>query len=728
MSGPILSFILLLFAAFQQAPSDGVQPTDEDPPVEEVQPNGQDSTATEQDEQTDPADPVPPEVRKVSAEGEQSEDQEVPAGAEQPQERVDPEQTGPQTPELVEVPIWPVSTRPAMEIVETDSTLRWLMALDWTERLSRIPGSVMYRTGSVGRPVGMHLDGFETRHQRLFLEQIELTDPVTGQVFWPRVPYHHIRTVESMRGSTRYETFIQLRDHYLVQPRTYLNFDEGAGNYRHLEFAFTHNLRPRTNLEFAFWDRRDGSNFRRSDLTGRQLLVRLRHHIGETWLLKGGYLNNGLDQQEPFGYRISDPELYGFNPFRTSPVEGSAAANRSSNDLYLQLFHRPVGRAEPVRAAGLQLQGSAYDLTYSRDTTAYSLQDLNLFAWQELQAGEAKVRIRGDAHLLREREARSLPGENWMEWEASARGEVPIGSRSGGELGGERAGRPAALLIYGNSGLKGRSDGHAGYELYAGVRWQPGRRLSWDVSVAQGASIPTLQSLYWRSVAFAGNEALRAEQTEQMISEMTYRVGASWEAGLRGGWRRSDRAGLLEEIPGGVDGTGEPLPSTWAFVEADPYETRFGSAWIGLDARHWEGEVSATVREMSSESSMPAVRSMMEGEPPLWLKGEMFWKGNVYSSAAYVKGGLRGMWSPGGYRPAQFHVPMNIWQSGGTGDFLGDFSRVDLEVSSRIRWFMLLIRYENLLDGVTQRGYFETDRYPMPGRRLIVSFRVVFTN
>lgn len=359
-------------------------------------------------------------------------------------------------------------------------------------------------------------------------------------------------------------------------------------------------------------------------------------------------------------------------------------------------------------------------------------------------------------------------------WEANARGELPMGvRRSGGEPearvpspdetsgasevlnSDEDAGSPEGLsnpdevenrpgqegtsglsaseglpvvLFYGNGGVKGRSDGQAGFDLHAGVQWSPFRRLSWDLSVARGAAMPTLQSLYWQSAGYAGNEGLGAEQTEQIVSEMAYRLGASWEAGLRAGWRSTDQAALLEEIPGGVDGTGEPLPSTWTFVEADPYETRFGSAWLGLDARHWEGEMSATIREVTSSSGQSVVQSMMEGDPPLWLKGELFWKGNVFSSAAYVKGGLRGMWSPGGYRPAQFHVPMNVWQSGGTGDVLGDFSRLDLEISSRIRWFMLLLRYENLLDGVTQPGYFEADRYPMPGRRMIVSLRVLFTN
>ncbi|MGM0507368.1 MAG: hypothetical protein ACQER4_09320, partial [Bacteroidota bacterium] len=391
MSGPILSFVLLLFSAFQEAPPGEVQPQDAeeqtteqaDPPDGEEQPPDSTEEAQPEEEapstdQPDPTDSVQPEDREPAG-GVQG--AEGVGGAGQPE---DSTQTGPQTPELVEVPLWPTQSTPAMETVETDSTLRWLMALEWTERLSRIPGSVMYRTGSsVGRPAGIHLDGFETRHQRLFLEQIELTDPVTGQVFWPRVPYHNIRSVESQRGGSHHATAIQLRDHYLVQPRTYLNFDEGAGNYRHLEFAFTHNLRPRTNLELGFWDRRDGSDFSRSDLEGRQLSLRIRHHLGDRWLLKGGYLNNALDQDEPFGYQISDPQFYSFNPFLTNAVEGSARANRSSNDLYLQMFHRPDERAEPVRAAGLQLQGSAYDLTYSRDTTAYAMQDLNLFAWQE---------------------------------------------------------------------------------------------------------------------------------------------------------------------------------------------------------------------------------------------------------------------------------------------------------------------------------------------------------
>jgi hypothetical protein len=53
---------------------------------------------------------------------------------------------------------------------------------------------------------------------------------------------------------------------------------------------------------------------------------------------------------------------------------------------------------------------------------------------------------------------------------------------------------------------------------------------------------------------------------------------------------------------------------------------------------------------------------------------------------------------------------------------------MDVEVSARIRWFMMLLTWENVLDQAGQLGYFETVGYPMPERRFKFGIRVLFTN
>jgi len=60
--------------------------------------------------------------------------------------------------------------------------------------------------------------------------------------------------------------------------------------------------------------------------------------------------------------------------------------------------------------------------------------------------------------------------------------------------------------------------------------------------------------------------------------------------------------------------------------------------------------------------------------------------------------------------------------------FVPAFFRLDAELSARVRAIMVVIRWENALDGLGQAGYFETASFPMPPRRLIVGIRAQFRN
>jgi hypothetical protein len=53
---------------------------------------------------------------------------------------------------------------------------------------------------------------------------------------------------------------------------------------------------------------------------------------------------------------------------------------------------------------------------------------------------------------------------------------------------------------------------------------------------------------------------------------------------------------------------------------------------------------------------------------------------------------------------------------------------MDAELSARVRAIMVVIRWENALDGLGQAGYFEASSFPMPPRRLIVGIRAQFRN
>ncbi|MDZ7756581.1 hypothetical protein [Rhodohalobacter sp.] len=263
----------------------------------------------------------------------------IPETAEADTTRIEEVEAETQEPDTVYV--WEYDMRHTMDVAETDSTLRWINMINLFDRFYGARGAITYRTGKSGRPAGLELHTYESRHLNMEMEGLSINDPLTGAVHWNRIPIRKIREYREADYGATYQGEIKLIDHYLTQPRTYLNFDESKYNYRNLDFVFTQNLRADTNLEFSYWDRRDGGGYSRSGVEGRQASVKIYHQLSDRWLLKTLYLNNALDREESFGYVVNDPELFAFNPFTASPIENNANSNQTSSDIYIQAHHRP---------------------------------------------------------------------------------------------------------------------------------------------------------------------------------------------------------------------------------------------------------------------------------------------------------------------------------------------------------------------------------------------------
>lgn len=631
-----------------------------------------------------------------------------------------------ETPEIVE--IWSAARSPARTIAETDSTLRWFLALNLADRLYRKPGVITYRTGRLGQPTGMDIYSHEKRHQRLMLNEMEVTDPVTGQINWNRLPIHKVEFIEEASRSWIHRSEVRLHEHYTVQPRTFLNFDEGSGNYRNLEFSFTHNLTPRANLELSFWDRRDGDLYPRNTLEGRQIVSKFRFHLSDRLLLKAGYINNGLDQEQPFGYAVPDLHLYHFNPYRAVAMEPSARSNHTTNDLWLQLFRRPAKEPDPGsegasatrligserrtyrtvaegeertprQALGLHYRTEKRELTWSSDTTSTSIRDLGAFAWQDLAVGRSDFRLRGDLRLLHDQNGRSLTRDTWTDGALSLLSRLPLVPWLEGWVDGR---------------IEGRSDSRSGYQASAGLLLTPPGPLTLELFGGTGSVIPDLQPLYWNSRDYRGNPDLENESGRFGGALASMPIGRWLTLGARIDGREVKQGIFV--APDGV------------FVNADPYWNKSAASWLQLDSPRFEGEVSATMQQFDTASGHPVNTRLREGGERIWFKGELYWKNYIFNRAAYIKTGVSGIFSPGEYTPADYLVPLGRWQHGGASRHLPSFHRLDFDLSARIRWFMLLIRYENILDGVQQLGYFEADGYPMPHRRFLIGFRIVFTN
>lgn len=605
--------------------------------------------------------------------------------------------------EPVIIQVWTYDKQPGFETLETDSTIRWVNTLSLAQRFYRYPGSFTYRMGTLGRMDGIQMHTYENRHFETELDGLQINDPLTGAVNWNRVPVHKIRTMNTLSYGPDYSTNIRLRDHYLVQPRTYLNFDESSYNFRNLEFAATHNVMPGTNLELSYWDRRDGIGYSRSAVEGNQIIFRGYHQLSSRWLLRAAYITNSMEQQQPFGYVLSDPDLFAFNPFIASPNEGSAVSDESSKDIYVQThFRRDSSRAVSTEF-GFHYQTDGRSLTYSADTVSTDFRKIELYARQSFQRGGAKATATARPFLLSNR-TDQLTESNWI----GVAGKID-----------SRASLGSAIELSATAGGTIRNDSR--YEAEAGGQLSL-NLLPWlDMSAFGGyaSRIPSLQSLYWESNEFSGSSDLMNETSLTAGAKATVGLGSYFALDGRIDIRRVEQ-GVF------VNRTGQAVEN---FVNIDPYTSMSATTSLILDSPLFEGLASATYKMFNSASLDNMVNAGLQNSGDrVWLKGNLYWKNYLFDRATFVKAGLIGMFSPNYMRTAEYIAPLNRWQQGSQDLLNPPYSRVDIDVSARIRWFMVLLRWENIFDRVTQRGYFETVGYPMPEQRFILGLRVLFTN
>lgn len=605
---------------------------------------------------------------------------------------------------VIIVHIWDYEPETAFDISETDSTLRWINMLNLTDRFAKRPGAITYRTGILSRPDGVDFHTFENRHYRAEVNGLQINDPLTGGVNWYRVPIHKIISLEEADYGPLHRTRIRTRDHYLTKPRTYLNFDESSHDYRHLEFVATHNVRPETNLELSFWDRRDGIGYNRSDIEGRQIFLQGYSQLNYNWLLKGGYINNRAEQEQSFGYVVSDPQLFDFNTFTAMPEQSIAESKEKSKDIYLQFHHRRDIN-EPVKSRfGLHYQTDERTIQYSADAVTDSIgtkfRNAELYASHREQIGNLEGTATARLFYLGEVLGNQLLEDRW----------------TGVDTEADLLFNPfQSLFLSGSGRFMARNDDRITTELSGRAELLMFNRLLLSGFGGIASQAPDIQSLYWQSADFTGNPDLENEESLTAGAKAVLGFARYFSLGARGDFRD-----VINGVFVAPDGQ---------FVNAENYRQLSGTGWLGLHSSLFEGEVSATYKTFETVASLNPVNQLLDQTGNrIWFKGNLYWKNYLFDNATFVKMGVNGIYSPDFYRTANYITPLNRWQHAVEDFYNPPFTRVDFEVSARIRWFMMLMKWENLFDGVTQRGYFETMGYPMPERRFIFSIRVLFTN
>ncbi len=596
--------------------------------------------------------------------------------------------------------VTPWKERPALgaETVTNDSLLRWQIWPNWGDFQAYRREVLSFRQGSIGRLDAFHINGYQPNEQQLRLEGLPLNNPITGLVNYNWVPHRKIgRVAESFSGN--YLSDIRIRDFYLVKPISYLNYDEAGGNFRNLEFMVAQNFTERTNLEISFWDRRGGGYYPNSNMEGSQVVARAYHHLNNKWLLRGLYVRNQLKGKEPFGYTIGDPAAFPFNEFTSSPVHSNANSKRTRWDLITGIYHR--GDTTSAEDGGLELFTTKNEkkLRFPPDTLGWDVRTLGGRVFKSLQWQKLFLRGEVSSQFHSNQESLLLTENSWAELQ----GKTSLGYNFS-ELS----------ELFGKAEITSRNDGAAGYDVTAGLKTTLLDRLKLNVSGSAFSFMPTMQALYWQAGSYAGNTALENEKGLSVFGKLEFELTPTITFGTSGRFKNSDNSAFLT--------------SDSSFVNSGEINQLSGTAYFQFQNHRFEIESSGTAQQFSYANPGSAQAPLNHQDLILWLRNSAFVKGYVFNRAAFLKIGVKTLLSPFYYSARSYNTELGYWQGNSSYQKLPSFFRLDGELSARVRGIMVVIRWENALDGLGQAGYFESAGFPMPPRRLMVGIRAQFRN
>lgn len=582
--------------------------------------------------------------------------------------------------------------------VTNDSLMRWQVWSNWGNYQAYRWDVISFRQGTSGRIDAFHINGYQPYEQELEMEGLSLNDPVTGLPNYNLVPHRKIgRVTEFFAGN--YQSEIQLRDYYLTKPISYLNYDEAGGSYRNLEFLVSRNFTERTNVEISYWDRRDGNYYPNSQVRGSQIVGRVYHHLNDRWLIRGMYMRNQVTRDEPFGYNVGNPAAFPFDEFTSQPLSSSANTEFNRWDLVGGIYHRKDTTS--VENAGFEtsITKNMRDIEFTGDTLISDIRTIYGKLFKHLEWNKLSLRGEIDGQLHNAQERTPVSRNNWSILDTEVSAEY-------------RLFRDLKLLGKGN--WKTRSDGEKGFDLGGGLAADLSDRLKFSANGSVFSHIPSMQALYWTSENYLGNENLQNEDGISLNGRLDFRLSPALSFGTSGRFKLSENTTFI-------------TPDS-SFTNSGQMEQLSGSVYVKFDNNLLEVESSGVIQQFEYGEGNTPLAGLNNQDQIIWLRNSAFLKGYVFGRAAYLKIGVKTLFSPFYYASRTYNPELGIWQGNSTYQEIPAFFRMDGELSARVRAIMVVIRWENALDGFGQAGYFEAAGYPMPPRRLIVGIRAQFRN
>ena len=588
--------------------------------------------------------------------------------------------------------------------ITNDSLLRWNIYPNWGDFYAYQNNVISYRQGTIGRTDAFNINGFDQYEQKLWLDDIYLNDPITGLINYNYVPHHKIGELqETYRSSLN--SYINIRDYYINEPISYLNFDEASNDYRNLEFLVAQNTAPGTNIELSYWDRRDGGFYPNSTAEGSQIMARIYHHLGDKYQIQGLILRNDFNNDESGGYVVNSPITFGFGEFTSTPRSSSGSSEILRNDIKVGIYQRANTVAN--ESAGLVFSRTKNDriVRINADTLRGEFITHRAKLFKNVQS--KLFSIRGDitANYTDRKSGSTINLNSWSAVEGKLSAQFKFSDQ---------------FRLLGAGSFNTRDTQHSGSEFSAGLSVGTPDKLNFKLIASEENKIPTIQTLYWSSRNYSGNNDLKNEKNSSLTGEINLPFGSHWKIGASGRMKFSSDLVVLN--------------SDSTFSNANSQDLLFGSGYISFANDKFELESSAAYERSLTQDLQPNEISLNFRDTKLWIRNSIFYKTYAFDKATFLKMGVRSLLSPFNYQSQFYNTELNYWQTnsltsdGSQQAFVPAFFRLDAELSARVRAIMIVIRWENALDGLGQAGYFEASSFPMPPRRLIVGIRAQFRN
>jgi hypothetical protein len=583
---------------------------------------------------------------------------------------------------------------PGVSVILTDSTIRWRQWLEYQEYLVDRPGTIPFRLGAMGRTDLLVQSGLLGSQFEFRLEGMDWRNPVSGHSRMGDIPMERLGVVSEREQGGRIIHEAELFSIYSPKPITRVSYIQTAYELRNTDARVSRMINHNSGFDLIYQGKNNASEFRRMGTESRQAGVRYFRHLNEKWYGQALVLYTGSEHEESDGYQLPSLVDFNFSRFFANPTRQTAQSRLRSTQAMISLS-RVVSDSE-LKLNQTQTRFIAYYDRFKRGFTdtdidfGYDVHQVHAGAEHSQTLGFVSLHGSAKAYTSFTGGLTDLSINNWSGYRAEANATIDL--------------IPGVTFPAGVR-LDGRSDGHQTIGLDAGVVWSPLNLISISGNYALGSQMPEIGTKYATKYVSSADE-LQSTNYQRM------------RVGLRIG---SESSGLMAHFEGNLTSYNNytVLSPDRQYFQNDGVEFLSASAGMSWNHPNWEVATVGVLLDQNASGST---------ETTLMNVSSLHWKGYVLSNASYIRAGITGTTSFLSMKTPQFHAVIDNWGFQTSYDAIPAYSRVDLDLSARVRSLIFMFKYENVLQNVGQAGYYETAPYPMPSRRFRFGLRVVFIN